>query len=268
MALLDGKVAVVTGAAAGLGKGFALALAQEGADVAICDIQPKVEGVAHSIEAETGRRVPWWLADVTKPDDVRRFIDGTVHQLGGIDILVNNAGVWRATNPLEDTWEQAVAQWDLIHGTNLKGVFLVGRRAIPHIVARGGGHIVNIATDHITPPPGFATGGGTRMDTYDSSKWGVNGLTQGWAKFLRPHGVRVNALCMDATDSEMVRFAAGAAATPEVVAQWMTPAQIAGLMLDLIREGPEGRTGENIGIWMKHEIALPERREELPSRHR
>lgn len=268
MGSLDGKRAIVTGGAAGIGKGIALALAQQGADVCICDIQPKVADVTAAISAETGRTVRSWLADVRDPAEVQRFVDGAVHAMGGVDILVNNAGVWRSTNPIEDTWEKALADWDLVANTNLKGVFLVGRRTIPHLVAAGpGGQIINIATDHITPPPGFATGGGTRMDVYDASKWGVNGLTQGWAKFLRPHGIRVNALCMDATDSEMVRYAAGPRATPEVIASWMTPAQIANLCLELIGEGPEGRTGENIGIWLRHSIELPPRREELPSRH-
>ena len=86
-------------------------------------------------------------------------------------------------------------------------------------------------------------------------------------KRLKSHGIRVNALCMDATDSEMVRFAAGAAATPEVVAQWMRPEQMGGLVLDLLAEGRDGRTGENIGAWMGHKVELPERRGVLPSRH-
>ncbi|MFN0145898.1 MAG: SDR family NAD(P)-dependent oxidoreductase, partial [Dehalococcoidia bacterium] len=252
---------------AGIGKGFALALAEAGGAVAICDIQPKVEGVAEEIAGRTGRRVIAMIADVSRPDEVKRFVETAVEQFGGIDILINNAGVWRPTNPLEDSWEKAVADWELVVGTNLTGAFLVGRACIPHIVRRGGGQIINIATDHIAPPPGFATGGGTRMDVYDSSKWGMNGLTQGWAKFLKPHNVRVNALCMDATDSEMVRYASGGRATPEVIASWMTPAQIAALGLELIAEGPGGRTGENIGIWLGHRVALPARLEELPSRH-
>jgi len=105
------------------------------------------------------------------------------------------------------------------------------------------------------------------MDVYDSSKWGINGLTQSWSKFLKQHGVRVNALGMDATDSEMVRYASGPRATPEVVATWMTPAQIAKLGLELIAEGPDGRSGENIGIWLRHEVKLPPRQDVLPSRH-
>ena len=267
MGALDGKVAIVTGGAAGIGEGFALALAEEGAEVAVCDLQPKVHGVAKEIRARTRRRVTSMLADVSRPEEVKRFVETAVYEFGGIDILVNNAGVWRPTNPLEDPWEKAVADWELIVDTNLKGLFLVGRACIPHIVRRGGGHIINIATDHIMPPPGFATGGGTRMDVYDSSKWGINGLTQGWAKFLRPHNVRVNALGMDATDSEMVRYASGDRATPDVIASWMTPAQIAALGLELIAEGPGGRTGENIGIWLRHPVVMPPCREELPSRH-
>ncbi len=264
---LSGHAAIVTGAAAGIGRGIAAGLAAAGADVAVCDIQPKIERVAAAIADETGRRVPAWLADVSQPAEVKRFVDAAVDRLGGLDIVVNNAGVWRSSNPLADTWEQAVAQFDLLHGSNLKGVFLVGRAAIPHLLAGGGGHIVNIATDHICPPPGYATGGGRWMDVYDASKWGVNGLTQSWAKTLREHGVRVNALCMDAVDSEMVRYAAGPHLTPEHLATFMQPEQIADLLLELIAEGPAGRTGENIGIWRGHPVELPPRQPELPSRH-
>jgi len=265
---LQGKTAVITGAATGIGRGFAEVFAVEGADVALCDVQAeKLTTTADRIRATSGRRVVTWVADVRDDEAVRRFVDEAVQALGGLDIVVNNAGVWRPTNPLEDPWDKAIADWDLVVGTNLRGVFLVGRAAIPHLVARGGGHIINIATDHICPPPGYATGGGTRMDVYDASKWGINGLTQGWAKFLRGHGVRVNALCMDATDSEMVRFASGDRATPERIATWMRPDQMARLAIDLVAEGPGGRTGENIGAWLGHTVELPPRRSELPSRH-
>ena len=267
MGQLDGKVALVTGAAAGIGQGIATEFARAGASLAICDVQPKVRQIATDIAAETGCRVAWWTADVRDARQTKRFVDEAAFDLGGIDIVVANAGVWRRTNPLNDTWEKALAEWDLIHETNLRGVFLTGRAAIPHLVARGGGNVINIATDHISPPPGFATGGGTLMDIYDASKWGVNGLTQSWAKFLRSHGVRVNALCMDAVDSEMVRFASGPNLTPEHEATFMQPWQIGQLALDLLAEGPDGRTGENIGIWRGHPVELPPRQPELPSRH-
>ena len=264
---LDGKIALITGGAAGIGKGIAQVLAQNGARIAICDTQAKVLAVGAEIEHNTGRDVFARVADLRSADDTRHFVDAVIAHFGVLDVVIANAGIWRPTDPVTDDWSKAQADWELIVNTNLRGVFYTGRACIPHLLARGGGHIVNIATDHICPPPGFATGGGTRMDVYDASKWGINGLTQSWSKRLKSHGIRVNALCMDATDSEMVRFAAGAAATPAVVAQWMRPEQMGGLVLDLIAEGPDGRTGENIGAWMGHTVALPERREVLPSRH-
>jgi NAD(P)-dependent dehydrogenase (short-subunit alcohol dehydrogenase family) len=260
--------AVVTGGASqGIGRGIARVLADAGADVAICDIRADVADVAARLAAETGRRVLGIAADVRDPAQVKAFVDGAADEFGGLDIAVANAGVWERTNALTDSWEDSIATWDRIHETNLRGVFYTGRAAIPHLVARGGGHIVNIATDHICPPPGAATGGGTFMDIYDSSKWGINGLTQAWSKLLRSKGIRVNALCMDATDSEMLREAAGDHATPEAVATWMRPEQIGGLVLELITEGPSGRTGENIGAWLGHPVELPPEREVLPSRH-
>ena len=269
---LEGQVALVTGAAAGIGQGIAHTLAAAGARVAICDIQQKVLDVGDAISSATGQDVFATTADVREADDVRRFVDAAVARFGALDIVVANAGIWRPTDPLADDWTKAQAEWDLIVDTNLRGVFLTGRACIPHLAARAaqgqrGAHIINIATDHICPPPGCATGGGTRMDIYDASKWGINGLTQSWAKRLAASGIRVNALCMDATDSEMVRYAAGAAATPEVIARWMQPAQIGALVLDLIAEGPDGRSGENIGIWMGHPVVLPPRQAVLPSRH-
>lgn len=269
---LRGQVAIVTGAAAGIGKGIAQVLARAGARVAICDVQDKVHDVGEDIARSTGQEVFATTADVRDADDIHRFVEDSVARFGGLDLVVANAGVWRPTDSLTDDWTKAQADWDLMVDTNLRGVFLTGRACIPHLAARAastgrGAHIVNIATDHICPPPGFATGGGTRMDVYDASKWGINGLTQSWAKRLAAAGIRVNALCMDATDSEMVRFAAGAAATPAVISQWMQPEQIGELVLALLAEGPQGRSGENIGVWMGHPVQLPPRREVLPSRH-
>jgi len=265
---LGGQAALVTGAASGIGAGCAKALAEAGANVAVCDIDSSGAAVATELEASTGSAVVFSEVDVPDAEGVKAFVDDTVARFGRLDIVVANAGVWRSTDPLGDDWETTVSQFDLLVGTNLRGLFLTGRAAIPHLAAGGGGHIVNIATDHICPPPGWALGGGTRMDAYDASKFGINGLTESWSKRLAGDGIRVNALCMDATDSEMIRFATGDRLTPDLIDSWMTPADIAGLMLELIAEGPDGRTGENIGIWLDHPIELPPRRDQLPSRHR
>ncbi len=268
MGALDGRVALVTGAASeGIGRGIARMLAGAGAHVAVGDFDVRVHSVANELSRESGREVKAWISDVREPESVRRFVDAAAAHFGGLDIVVANAGVWQRTSALTDSYEESVEIWDRVHSTNLRGVFLTGRAAIPHLVARGGGHIVNIATDHICPPPGYATGGGTMMDVYDSSKFGINGLTQSWSKLLRSKNIRVNALCMDATDSEMVRQAVGDRITPALAATWMRPEQMGQLVLDLIAEGPDGRTGENIGAWLGHPVVLPPVAEVLPSRH-
>ena len=270
MVALSGKTALVTGAASGIGEGMAVRLSESGANLALCDLQETIHDVAGRIAEETGAQIHADVVDVRDPDQIFEFVDGANSRFSGLDIVIANAGIWRSTDPVEDTQEKTVADWDLLVDTNLKGVFLTGRAAIPHLVANGGGFILNIATDHICPPPGFATGGGTRMDVYDASKWGINGLTQSWAKRLVGDAIRVNAFCMDATDSAMIRYASGKfnrEMSEEVVKAWMKPRQIADLMLELYEEGPEGRSGENIGIWLNHPIELPPEREVLPSRH-
>lgn len=267
---LRGKTAVVTGAASGIGEGMALRLAESGVNLALCDVQSSIHEVAERIENEIEVSTYAAVVDVRDPDAVFEFVNSSVEHFSGLDIVIANAGVWRATDPLEDSKEKTVADWDLLVNTNLKGVYLTGRATIPHLVANGGGFILNIATDHICPPPGFATGGGTRMDVYDASKWGINGLTQSWSKRLASNGIRVNAFCMDATDSGMIRYASqkfNREMSQEIVDTWMKPQQIADLMLDLYDEGPDGRSGENIGIWLNHPIELPPRSDILPSRH-
>lgn len=267
---LIGKTALVTGAASGIGEGMAVRLAESGANLAICDLQESIHDVSRRIAADTGVSVHAAVVDVRNSDGIYGFVEESVSHFSGLDIVIANAGVWRPTDPVEDPKEKAVEDWSLLVDTNLKGVFFTGRAAIPHLAANEGGFILNIATDHICPPPGSATGGGTRMDVYDASKWGINGLTQSWAKRLSGEGVRVNAFCMDATDSAMIRFASSKFnrdMSEEIINTWMKPQQIADLMLELYAEGPQGRSGENIGIWLNHPIQLPPVQEVLPSRH-
>ena len=141
-------------------------------------------------------------------------------------------------------------------GTNLKGVYMFGRAVIPHMINRGGGNIINIASDHIHTHPGRPTGGGSSLDLYDASKWGINGLTIAWAKALKEHNIRVNAFCMGATDSYMLRSFMDFKVPPEVAATWMKPEEVCDLAIQLLREGPEGRTGENIPAWLGFELEL------------
>jgi 3-oxoacyl-[acyl-carrier protein] reductase len=271
MARLDGKVALVTGAAVGIGNAIARALAAEGARLSVCDVRDEVMGLAR----ELGPGALAAKADVSKPEDVRRVVDATRRELGRIDVLVNNAGVWAGSLPTDDL-EKTQRDYEYVVGTNLKGSFLFGRAVIPILIAQGGGDIVNICTDHVQtcgspwelshddapkcPFKGQAprpTGGGPGMDLYDASKWGQLGLTFAWAQALAPHGIRVNALCMGATDSYMLRSFHNFKPSPEEVASWMRAEDIARLMLDLMRDG---RTGDYIGAAVGHPIVLPARR--------
>ena len=237
---LAGQVAVVSGSARGLGAAWCRALRAAGAFVVGFDVRPGADVVA----------------DASDPDQVRRLIDDVVVTHGRIDISVANAGVIALTSPL-DPWVKAVADFEFHVGTNLRGVYLLGRAVAPVMAAGGGGHIVNISTDHGFRAAGVATGGGAHMDAYDASKWGIRGLTESWALALAPHGIRVNELCMGATDGELLREFLGERATTEMVATWMDPDEIAAVLIELLLEGPTGRTGTQVGLWVGHPVRLP-----------
>jgi NAD(P)-dependent dehydrogenase (short-subunit alcohol dehydrogenase family) len=241
---LSGQVAIVTGAAQGLGRAFAEGLRASGLEIVGCDVDEGVRGI-------DGLGL---VADVSRPEDVRRVVDSAVQRHGRIDLLINNAGVVRPTRA-GDAWEQGLADFETLMGTNLYGVFLFGRAVAPIMIEQGAGHIVNVSTDHIHPMPPHKVWGHGGMDLYNASKWALNGLTLDWAMTLRKRGVRVNGLCMGATDTPMLRAFAGAA-VEEVVASAMRPEQVFDVLLALLAEGPEGRSGHNVGIWVGREPSL------------
>lgn len=256
---LKGSRAVVTGAAQGIGAGFATVFAQAGADVVLVDREPGVTAVAEELSS-TGLQATAHVGDVSDA----AFVRATVDAAGPIDILVNNAGeVWQ-TGPL-DEWDAALSDYERLIDSNLKGAFLFGRAVAPVMAEYGGGHIINISSDHIKPAPetGWHHGHGA-MDLYNAAKWALNGLTFDWAKALRPHGIRVNNICMGATDTAMLRSWIGKEPDPEYLETWMTPEGIALVALDLIAEGLDGRTGDNIGLWAGHETVLPPNAEGQP----
>lgn len=194
---LSDKIALVTGAARGLGRAIALALAREGCDVVVSDLaQPgggavgyaaagaaELEATAAAVRA-CGRRSVAVVADVTSADDVERMVATTVQAMGGLDILIANAGIVAASPVV--AMDEAV--WDRIFAVNVRGVFLCARAAIPALVASGNGRIVNIAS-----VAGKTGRGG--LSAYCASKAAVISLTQSLAEELGPSGVSVNALC-------------------------------------------------------------------------
>jgi NAD(P)-dependent dehydrogenase (short-subunit alcohol dehydrogenase family) len=210
--------------------------------------------VAKQIAADTGSKVVGLKADVSKRADVEKVVAAAA-ELGGIDILVNNAGTWKKT-PVDTSWEQAVADWDFIMDTNFKGVLMLTRAAVPHMKARGG-DIVNISTYYVMP----ARSDGTNQpdtDLYNASKWALNGFTDSWSKALAEFNIRVNALCMGATDTPMLRgLFPDKQLPPDMAKQVMKPEQIAQQMIDLFNDG---RTGENIGAWVGYPVELGPRK--------
>ena len=256
MSFLEGKTALVTGAARGLGRAFAEALAAQGAGLVLCDQRVEVTELACELRARGGFAHAH-IMDVAEPDQVIRVVSATERERGALHVLVNNAGMFVRTDPLDD-FEKALTDWEHVVGTNLFGSYLFGRACAPLLVASGGGDIVNVSSDHVRPPPGRPTGGGAKTDVYDASKWALDGLTQAWARALRKHGVRVNALCMGETDTPMLRAALPAASAAEI-ACWLRPEQVAGVLVELLREGPGGRSGESIGLWPGERAELPRR---------
>jgi NAD(P)-dependent dehydrogenase (short-subunit alcohol dehydrogenase family) len=183
---LQGKVAVVTGGGSGIGRGIALCMAREGADVAIPDVQEaNAQAVGKEVEA-LGRRALGLNVDVTKASDVGAAISRITSELGKIDILVNNAGMASApgmpfTNNTEEDWDQTYA-------VNLKSVFLTCKAIAPHFIERRAGRIINIAS--IAGPLAAVT-----MPPYSVAKGGVITFTRVIARELAPYGITVNTIC-------------------------------------------------------------------------
>ena len=195
---LAGQIAVVTGGGTGIGKGIALEFAKAGADVAIAGRRPDVlEAAAGEIRA-LGRRALAVPTDVTRRDDVEGLIAKATDVLGGIDILVNNAANGGSGPSLADSDE---ARWDEIVDTNLKSVYLCCHAAIPGMIARKTGCIINISSVASMRPEGCRI--------YGIAKAGVNFLTRGLAQDLAPHNIRVNCIAPGAVRTDMLTVDVG-----------------------------------------------------------
>jgi len=178
---LTGKIAIVTGASTGLGRGMTLALAQAGADIVLSD-RTTTESVAQEVRA-LGRRAVTVVADLLEPSSVEKLVGTAIGELGRVDILINNAGIIRRTPAIDFRPED----WDEVMTVNARAVFFLAQAAGRDMMKRSYGKIVNVASL-------LAFQGGILVPSYAASKGAVAQLTKALANEWASHGITVNAI--------------------------------------------------------------------------
>jgi 3alpha(or 20beta)-hydroxysteroid dehydrogenase len=177
---LDGRIALVTGGARGIGEAYVRALHAAGARVVIADI---LDDQGEALATQLGDRARFVHLDVTDEAEWDAAVEAAIHAFGAVDVLVNNAGIANAA-PIEHF---TLAKWNAVIAVNLTGVFLGCRAVVPHMKARGSGSIINISSvEGMRGSPG--------LHGYTASKFGVRGLSQSLAVELGPFGIRVNSV--------------------------------------------------------------------------
>jgi len=242
---LDGEVAVVTGAAQGLGKQMAAALAEMGADVAIADVNhEKAERTAAELDGETD--VIPVEADVTDEASVEAMIEAVTDRLGPIDVLVNNAGIVEHS-PAEET---SIESWRRVLSVNLDGVFLCAKHVGREMLDRGEGRIVNVAS-----MSGIDVNVPQKQASYNSTKAGVSMLTKSLAVEWADRGVRVNAIAPGYMRTELVDETLEA--DPEMEETWLEntpmgrlgrPEELQELVVYLASDASSYMTGSTVVI--------------------
>ena len=181
---LAGKVAIVTGAALGLGRATAIRVAEEGAAVGILDLHDDVgEGLAKELQGR-GFKARYWRCDVSRESEVERVFGEVAAAFGGLHILVNNAGVAGANKPTHEITE---AEWDFVQGINVKGVFFGTKHAVPLMRRAGGGSIINLSSI-------YGLVGAGDVPPYHASKGAVRLMSKNDALIYAPDKIRVNSI--------------------------------------------------------------------------
>ncbi len=199
------KVAVVTGAGSGFGEAIAASFAREGARVVVADVnEENGRRVAQAI-AKEGGVARFFRADVSRSGDVKAMIDDALTAYGGLDVLVNNAGFSHRMMPL---WDLPEEEFERVFATNVRGVYLGCKHAVPVMKERGGGVIVNTASiGALRPRP--------NVTAYNATKGAVLTLTRGLASEVAPFGIRVNAVNPVAAETAFMKTAVGLDKLPD-----------------------------------------------------
>jgi NAD(P)-dependent dehydrogenase (short-subunit alcohol dehydrogenase family) len=194
MGSLSGKVALITGAASGIGRASALLFAREGAAIALADVNANAGRQVADKITQSGARAFFEPVDVTQSADCQRLVTRTIREFGRIDILFNNAGIIRRATVLDLSEDD----WDRVMAVNVKSIYLLSRAVIPHMLEAGGGTIINTAS-------GWGLAGGAKAAVYCASKGAVVLMTKAMAIDHGPQNIRVNCICPGDTDTGMLR---------------------------------------------------------------
>jgi NAD(P)-dependent dehydrogenase (short-subunit alcohol dehydrogenase family) len=259
---LTGRVAIVTGAGAGIGAGIPAMLAEAGAAVTVADIDGEsAASTAKRIEKRGGRAITV-TADVSDAREIDAMVRQTVTDLGGVDILVNNAGI-ATTELVEDLDEE---KWRAVLDVNLTGPFLCCKGVLPHMRRKGWGRIVNVAS--VAAKRISFTGAAS----YTASKAGLLGFTRHLAYEVAPHGINVNAICPGPTMTPMYERNADEQTRRERIAmvpkaRWLTPEDHGRVTVFLCSEAADALCGLAIDVdggsllgWMPWDRYMAKRR--------
>ncbi|HKX17216.1 MAG TPA: 3-oxoacyl-ACP reductase family protein [bacterium] len=189
---LRDKVAIVTGGGQGIGRAIVMRLAQDGADVVIGELNTSTASAVAGEVQGVGRSALAVRTDVANAKDRRALVDAALSKFGKIDVLVNNAGIIRVSDPLEITEDE----WDQIQGVNVKGTYFMCQAVLPHMLERGSGKIVNLASI-------AAKAGSTAFIHYNVSKASVVALTRNLAVHYGRRGINVNCVCPGIVETDM-----------------------------------------------------------------